>query len=161
MIEARRELAAEVSIPERCQSCVTLARLAISFRGIGKSIEQITEARMSGDLMETWINGVTEAGKMSRNDAKQFIESHGELFEANFLQRLDELDKEREKKLKFAQGVINHCSDGVVLMRPVTPGVVIEAEACGSEEPELVRGVEGTEIVRVRRTSPVTATIAD
>ena len=155
MIEAPRELSERtgfpVEIPDKCRQCITLARFASRYDELCRGIQNIEQAGLSGALTEQWVSKVAEVGNMTSAEAEEFVSAREQQLRDDLVARLAELDKERDQQTMFARFIIDHCESGVVKLASITPDVVMEAEACGSKKPELVRGPKGSEILRVSR----------
>jgi hypothetical protein len=149
-----------VEIPEQCQRCITLARFAFRYDELASRIQNIEQAGLSGELTQRWVAHVAEVGEMSSDEAEEFVSAREQQLRDDLVARLAELDKEREQQAMFAQFVIDHCNLGVVKLVSATPGVDMEAEACGSEKPERVKGPGSAEILRVDR-EPVSVKVTD
>lgn len=149
-----------VEIPEQCRRCITLARFALRHDELSARIKNIEQAGLSGELTQRWIEHVAKEGEMSTGDAEKFVSAQEQRLRDDLVAQLEKLDKERDQQTMFAQFVIDHCQSGVVRLISATPGIDMEAEACGSQKPERVKGPVGAEILRVDR-EPVAAKVAD
>lgn len=140
-----------VEIPEKCRQCVTLARFALRYEEFGKGIKEIEEAGLSEDLAQRWVRHAVTVSDMTVDEAEEFVSARELELRANLVARLERMDKGRERQVELAQFILGHCEPGVVKLVSVTPGVDMEAEACGSSKPERVKDPAGAEILRVDR----------
>jgi len=140
-----------VEIPDKCRRCVTLARFAVKYADLRAKIETAEEVGISGALPSQWADQVAKVGKMSADEAMAFVASHEPELRAEFVGRLNGMDRACGDQISFAEYVIAHCSSGVVSLVSATEGVAMEAEVCGSRTPERVEGFNDIEIVRVNR----------
>jgi len=163
MMQSPRELSEKsgisVEIPDQCRRCVTLARIALTHNRLEDKIQSARREDESGALMQRWIAKTAAVGEMSLAEAEEFVESREAKLKAELAEELGRMDAARTAQVEFARHVIGHCEQGVVRMVSATEGVDMEAEICGSTEPERVRGFTDVEIVRVVR-KPIAAEVA-
>lgn len=160
MIESSGEFSQQLEIPDRCRRCIALARLAYRHDDIGRKISEVSEARMSGDLERQWIAEAASMGDMTDDEAAAFVASQEPLLTAEFIGKLEQLDRRREAQLHMARGVLEHCNGGMLTLTTETAEELVTVEACNSKNSEALQGVPDAHVVRIIR-QPIPVSVTD
>lgn len=160
MIEPRGEFSEQLEIPDKCRDCVTLARIAFRYSRLSDNLAEATEAGLSGEIVQRWVEEVAKEGGMSQEDAAEFVAHRKPEFMAEFLGRLEGIDGKRDVQLHIAREVVAHCLGGMLTLQSEQNGEHITVEMCGSAKPESLIGVENAQVVRVIRQT-ATAKVTD